>query len=76
MAVQIEGVRKNGRLELHGRRETFANGKIMRLDVKGVVRPESVDLSTRTISSDEVAELRIAARVVAADQIEHSNHPK
>ena len=76
MAVEVVGVRKNGRLELHGRRETLADGKVMRLDVKGVVRPESIDSKTRTVSSDEIAELRIATRVAVADKIEHSNQSR
>lgn len=76
MAVEVVGVRKNGWLELHGRRETFANGKVMRLDVKAVVRPESIDSKTRTVSSDEIAELRIATHIAVPNTIEHSNQSR
>jgi len=41
-----------------------------------VVRPESIDSKTRTVSSDEIAELQIAMRVAVADRIEHSIQSK
>jgi hypothetical protein len=64
VAVQITSVRPDGSLVLAAEREIRSDGFTQHSSLSGIVRPEEVDLVTRTVDSNQVADFRLENRTV------------
>jgi flagellar basal body L-ring protein FlgH len=59
IAAEIVDVRPNGNLVIEARRDIKDEKSIVRKTLAGVIRPASLDSSTRTVSMNEISELRL-----------------
>ena len=65
IAAQVVQVRPNGDLVVEGRRDVFVNESVIQQKVSGVVRPDSIDPESRTVPSNQIAELRVERRTAS-----------